>query len=120
MNEEPKMPPSDTHQLAKQLSAKRTALFWLAFSVVGLLYGWPFAPSMWGVSVGFLRYRGTWAVFTLTMLLTAIATDGLLWLARNPGKTRADYYQRKYWWLHALDFEYQIRFGKRKSKEDQA
>ncbi|AGH77905.1 hypothetical protein XAC29_12260 [Xanthomonas axonopodis Xac29-1] len=99
---------------ADQLSTKRTVLFWLLFSVVGLVYGWPFAaPSVLSI----LQYRTTSALFTATMLVCAMAVDGHLWMLRNPGKTQADYYRRKHWWLHALDWEFRSGKAKREGQQ---
>ncbi|MCA7961145.1 hypothetical protein LGM14_26995 [Burkholderia multivorans] len=107
------MEPSD-QRIQEQLSVKRHVLFWLTFSIVGLVCGWPFAtPSVFTI----LQYRATWAVFTAVMLLCTIAVDGQLWMMRNPKKMQADYYRRKRWWLHALDWEFQ--FGKTNARGNQ-
>ncbi|KML04094.1 MULTISPECIES: hypothetical protein [Burkholderia] len=88
--------------IEEQLSTKRQVLFCLGMSACSLICGWPFpAPGVFSL----LTYRTTWAVLTLALLVITIAVDGNLWLLRNEGKTPADYYARKHWWLHALDWE---------------
>jgi hypothetical protein len=51
------------------------------------------------------------------MLVCAMAVDGHLWMLRNPGKTQADYYRRKHWWLHALDWEFRSGKAKREGQQ---
>ena len=102
---------TNDQQIREQLTTKRQVLFFLGFSAVGLVYGWPFeAPSVFSI----LQYRATWVVFTAFVLVAAIAVDNRLWMMKNPEKKQADYYRRKRWWLHALDWEFQ--FGKTKAR----
>ncbi|AVI82545.1 hypothetical protein XJ28_01620 [Pseudomonas syringae pv. tomato] len=89
-------------QINNQETSKRVILFFVVFSTVGLIFGWPFAtPHVFIL----LKYKAFWAVMTLGIVGGAFAADGNLWLLRNPGKSPRDYYQRKHWWLHVFNWE---------------
>ena len=95
-------------QLIKdQKTSKRVILFFVLFSTIGLIFGWPFATPYVFVM---LKYKMFWAVMTLGIVGCAFAADGNLWLLRNPGKSPRDYYQRKHWWLHVFNWEIEREF----------
>jgi hypothetical protein len=95
-----------------QKTSKRVILFFVSFSIIGLVFGWPFATPYVFVM---LKYKAFWAVMTLGIIGCAFAADGNLWLLQNPEKSPRDYYQRKHWWLHVFNWEI-----KRESPETEA
>lgn len=96
------MTTSNEKEIADLLEKKRSALFCAAFCAMGLLTGWLYSTEIW-------------LLLLVGVVLWIFSSDGLLWLARHPGSSHADYYRQRFWWMRAFDWEF--HFGRTKVAE---